>query len=605
MATLNLYKGELARVQITAEQQKKIAKLYKSVYKDFQKQMKDLSPDGTVSEQIRLMQLKEHVKQLKKAYEKLAPKIQGTVENNMTDTAQAMVDAQKDWLAKVGLSGIKAAYSYVPEKVVEMVATGQLYDGTWSLSGAIWSDINKKQSEIDSIVAQGIAANKSSYDLAKDLEKYVNPNARKDWKWSKVYPGTAKVIDYNAQRLARTMVSHAYQQSFEMTCKPNPFVTSYRWLSSGGERMCDICEERDGKIYDKDSLPLDHPQGMCTFEAVIEDNMQEVANRLADWAKGGDDPELDSWAMTMKSDYDPTPKFNDLQEKWLGKLGYSPDKMPATFYEFASQLSTNEQGELLKLAGTSWSNPHPYQAMEKWYNENLLSVKPGVTPVIPVAKPSAPKPLSNSAPSYTKWIETIKAQTEHDMLAWEDQVQSALDSSDIKNIKLYTGSAYDRINTALRRMAAGKSFDEDDYNLAQDVIKSMSRIVTDRTLVVRRGTDLGDLAGLLPGNFNSNFEELLHKSPTELNNIFTGGVFKYAGLTSTSSMWDRGFSGPVEMIFYVPEGVQGSSIMRISKYGTYEGELLLNADTKVRILSVEASDGHKNSSIRVYAEVVP
>ena len=70
--------------------------------------------------------------------------------------------------------------------------------------------IKNTQGDIQYIVAQGIASQKSAFDIAKDLEKYVDPSAKKDWAWSKVYPGTKKVVDYNAQRLARTMVSHAY-----------------------------------------------------------------------------------------------------------------------------------------------------------------------------------------------------------------------------------------------------------------------------------------------------------------------------------------------------------------------------------------------------------
>ena len=121
------------------------------------------------------------------------------------------------------------------------------------------------------------------------------------WDWSKVYPGTAKKVDYSAQRLARTMVSHAYQQSFVKTTQKNPFVTKYKWVSSGGARMCEICAARDGVEYSKTDLPLDHPNGMCTFIAVIEDSMTDIADRIADWALGGSDPELDTFARTLRS----------------------------------------------------------------------------------------------------------------------------------------------------------------------------------------------------------------------------------------------------------------------------------------------------------------
>lgn len=44
---------------------------------------------------------------------------------------------------------------------------------------------------------------------------------------------------------------------------------------------------------------MDHPMGMCTFVALIEDSMEDIANRLADWVEGKNDPALDSWAEDL------------------------------------------------------------------------------------------------------------------------------------------------------------------------------------------------------------------------------------------------------------------------------------------------------------------
>lgn len=55
---------------------------------------------------------------------------------------------------------------------------------------------------------------------------------------------------------------------------------------------------RDGKFYKKDELPLDHPNGMCTFTAAIPD-MNDVADSLADWVNGKDNPELDNYASYL------------------------------------------------------------------------------------------------------------------------------------------------------------------------------------------------------------------------------------------------------------------------------------------------------------------
>ena len=133
----------------------------------------------------------------------------------------------------------------------------------------------------------------------------------------------------------------------------------------------------------------------------------------------------------------------------------------------------------------------------------------------------------------------------------------------------------------------------------------LNSLKTTESLYLRRGTDLGDLAGLLPGSFYDNMSKLSNMSVEELNQELSGVVGTYSGFTSTSSLWDRGFSGDVEVIFHAPSGTPASSIMSISKYGTEEGETLLNAGTTVRIDSIEKSDGHKSSKIRVFMEIIP
>lgn len=319
---LNLKTAEEERVQLTAQQQKQIQKLYENVSKDIAKQAE--KAPRTSSEALRQEYLNQLQKQVNRELNKIQSEVETTVTGNMKKTAEAVVDDNIAFLKKLGLP-VEGAFSHVPDRIVRSVATGQLYEGKWSLSKALWKNTQKTQKDVQTVVAQGIAQNKSAYDIAKDLEKYVDPSARKDWDWSKVYPGTAKKVDYNAQRLARTMVSHAYQQSFVETTKKNPFVTKYQWLSSGGERMCDICEARNEQYYDKDDLPLDHPMGMCTFVAVIEDSTEEMVNRLADWANGADDPELDTWMESLgvqveKSDIPKAPEKHLTPEEMQQQL---------------------------------------------------------------------------------------------------------------------------------------------------------------------------------------------------------------------------------------------------------------------------------------------
>lgn len=307
MASINLQDGEQARLTITKEQEVEISKLYRQVYLDLKKQMESLPPqgEGTTSQSLRKTYLNKLVKQLKEEYKAVGEGLEKQIKKGMQDTASTIVQANDDWLRKAGLK-IEGAYSFVPKDIVALLSTGKLYGGGWTLSKAIWGESQKHAHDIDKIVAAGVAANKSAYEIAKDLEKYVNPSAKKEWDWSKVYPGTSKKVDYNAQRLARTMVSHAYQQSLLASTKFNPFVKGYRWRSAHTHRTCEICNERDGQLYSADDLPLDHPNGMCTFIAELTGNMNSVADRLGDWANGAEDSDLDSWMSSMGGSVTPS-----------------------------------------------------------------------------------------------------------------------------------------------------------------------------------------------------------------------------------------------------------------------------------------------------------
>ena len=172
---------------------------------------------------------------------------------------------------------------------------GKAYKDRKGLSERIWLDTKKFNKDIDYIVAEGIANKKSTYEIAKDLEKYVNPKASKDWEWSKVYPNTNKVVDYNAQRLARTSIQHAFQQSQKRSCKKNPYVEHIRWLSSNSSRTCELCNSRNNQLYKINDVPLDHPNGLCTTIPQIEKRLDEIGEELKSWVDGEANAKLDKW----------------------------------------------------------------------------------------------------------------------------------------------------------------------------------------------------------------------------------------------------------------------------------------------------------------------
>lgn len=297
---LKFASGEQARLRITKQQRRQIKSMYNKLDKEAKKNLKSLETQTSATAYLQRMRLTDFVASLQNASTAMNKDLESIIKGNMIIVSKAVVSDVGTLLNKAKVS-IKGAYAYVPTDIVTRISTGKVYESGWSLSSAIWSNNKKIHEDIQRIVAQGTAANKSAFDIAKDLERYVNPNARKDWKWNKVYPGSNKVIDYNAQRLARTLVSHSYQQSVIEIAKTNPYTQGVKWISSGSERTCDLCEERDGKIYPVDDVPLDHPNGMCTYTVVLTKDLQTIANELAESAvQPLRNPDVEKWKQAMR-----------------------------------------------------------------------------------------------------------------------------------------------------------------------------------------------------------------------------------------------------------------------------------------------------------------
>lgn len=602
--------SDKAKANITKEQIKEISKLYEQWADDIAKLADKYKNKTTPSSVVQERQLRELEKQIRAAGQNASNEAYKNIKKNIHIVSSNVVKTNKKWLQSLGFKGIEKslAFSYVPEEVVKKLVTGQIYESGWSLSKAIWGDNEDTMKSIYRIVAGGRAENKSSYEIAKDLEEFVRPSAKKKWNLKDkdgryIYP---KQVDYNAQRLARTLTQHAYQQSFIETTKDNPLITSYKWISNGS-RVCEICKERDGRIYEKDKLPMDHPNGMCVMQPVVN---KDAKKEIADWIKGKENKGLDKFAKKMgykprmgnkvKVKKQKIAQFTGMQKKYLESYGYDTNTIP-TFDQWFNKATIKDIYSLDSLATKANMTP------EEFYKKKLGKVKyKYIDAVEDKIQEKAQTVKSKVKFEKEKWLDKIKSQTKEMMLKKEESSFNKFTSAQRASLRIYSGNAYQQMNGYLRKKAAGLPSDISD-NLLKNIKncqKALSKVGFDEDLVLRRGTDLGDLAGFMAGNFEDNLSKLKIMSLEELKNKFEGTVGSYAGFTSTSSLFDRGFSGSVEMIFYAPKGAAGSSIMKISKYGTVEGETLLNADTKIKILNIEKSDGHMGSRIRVFAEIL-
>lgn len=305
MANLIFQDAEKARDAIMASQKKEIAQLYNDWADEVGKLAEHYKHKTTASSYLSELQMRQLKQQLHETSKIVSNEIHSKIKHNMHLVSDKVVTCNNEWLASVGFAqdGLQGMFSFVPDSIVRNIVTGQIYESGWSLSKRIWSDNEQILKDTYQIVAKGIAMNRPMYDIAKDLEQYVRPGAKMPWNLrapdgKRIY---RKQVDYNAQRLARTLVQHSYQQSVIATTKNNPFVTEYIWHSNGS-RVCPLCAARDGQHFKKDELPMDHPNGMCVVEPAVVDNL---VDQLADWYNSPDGtyPEIDAFA---------------------GKLGYTP-----------------------------------------------------------------------------------------------------------------------------------------------------------------------------------------------------------------------------------------------------------------------------------------
>lgn len=644
-----------AKDAIMVSQQKEIQKLYDEWAEEIAERAKFYSHKTNASAAVSERYYKELYAQMKETSVQVGKEIQGIITSNMYTIADAVVKSNVDWLKEFGFSedGLNAAFSYVPNDVVQRLVTGQIYQGGWNLSQRIWSDSQQTQKDVYQIMARGLAEQKSVYEIAKDLESYVRPSAKLPWnpvlamkntktgriEYKRIYK---KQVDYNAQRLARTLAQHSYQQSFIATTQKNPFITEYVWHSNGS-RVCDLCKTRNGVHYKKDELPMDHPNGMCTMEPVV---VKDMVEQLADWFNSPDGtyPEIDAFAGNFgydakkagtvddfiakygKSDKSPNAWFNSLspiqkaeakllkdqsgltwnkwyeqniyngdgsnlggkkkaatktvkafnaaQDKYLTPYGFTPNNMPKNFSEWSHAISYDQASEILQSIGSSWSAPHPYQDLMKYYNANLATVGSATqTAGAAKAAASATKVAAKVDDAFdaAKWYDSIQQNDLRLMNQWTDDWLKTINANERYGVEKYTSNAFTDMNKYLRGQSSTTRY-EKEIEFARS---ALAKAKLPQDTIVRRGSGYSALRNL-------NLGEL---TPQNKSN-FIGAVMVDNGFVSTSPAAGGGFSGSVEYVIKVPKGSQAMYIDSIS-YFRGEQELLINAGGKYMIEEME------------------
>jgi hypothetical protein len=554
MNEFKLGNAEKLRDRLTKEQEQEIANTYKQVADKVKKKLKSIPDNGTATSALKKQQLQQLKKLLDSEYKSMRDKIGKQIEQKAKETTQGPINAAKEFAKKLGFVKLEGSYASVPNDVISSIVTGQVYDGDWSLSSALWKDVQHKQKDINKVIADGVSMNKSAFDIAKDLEEYVDPKAKKSWDWKKVYPGVSSKIDYSAQRLGRTMPAHAYQQSLEATVKNNPFIDGYIWHSGTGKRTCEICRERDGKFFAKGKLPMDHPNGRCTFITKGQ-SMMDISDRLADWVNGKSDKGIDKYMEDLYG------KVKQEKSKGLTKAQQKKadewDKSYKNVVKFAKKNGYSIEQTVKSILGSPPKG-------SKYYGGIVDEVKKAYTPpkVKLQRKSFTFKDMNRKdANSYIrKMISKLK---------YSPDIVDALD-----DYMMFS----DDINAYLRGQIKTNAY--------KDSISVLSKAMNkDTEEIVLRGCDSKTL-GINP-----------QLSQQEIANRLVGTVFKDKGFLSTTKaesiakeFSQRGIDGneselPTIIAIKVPKDIGKCYI------DSGLGEVLIDKGSSMEIISTELKDG--------------
>lgn len=275
------------RNELTKRQEKEIRKMYNKWALEVKEEAKRLSStSGSIQEAREMTKL---YYQLRQGSKQLSDEINNKVTSNINDMGSAVVRVNQRWLKSLGLSSdnLDTRMSVSKDLAIRSILTGNLYQSNEPLSSRVWDIANGNMQDIYNVIAYGIAVNQSPKEIAKQLEKYLKPENNLGWtikqytdkngikRFAQVHNN---VVDWRAQRLARTTLQHAYQQTLVALTKDNPFVSGYIWHADGAN-ACQLCMDRDGRFYTPSELPLDHPNGQCDFEVAIDE--EKAMNDLA------------------------------------------------------------------------------------------------------------------------------------------------------------------------------------------------------------------------------------------------------------------------------------------------------------------------------------
>ena len=232
-------------LKLNKSQERELLNLYKELAKQLQS---DIATCRTTSQETYLNNLHQIVEMnIKDLSGELEKKIKANIETASQVASTTELAYYEVLTDDVSLSAaFKGMVINTSHETVKKLIQGQFYKDKTSLDQRLWNITDKSVKDIDTLIKVNVLRGANAKELAKQVEKYVNPLKKLELKNDEV--GFNKNVSYQATRLARTSITHSFRETQIQQAMNNPFNQGMKWeLSpSHGIRMhgkTDICDD--------------------------------------------------------------------------------------------------------------------------------------------------------------------------------------------------------------------------------------------------------------------------------------------------------------------------------------------------------------------------
>ena len=291
-------------LKLSSRQEKKLLQLYVELSKQLRI---DILNCRTTSKERYLKNLEEIVKL---NIQELNGELNKIIKSNIDTSSQiaSSVDSAyyKAITEDVGLQAIfQSTVLNNSRQTVSKLIKGRFYEDKRSLDARLWRISDKSIKDIDTLIKINVLKGANAKELAQQVEKYVNP--MKKLTMRKDYVGFYKDVSYQSTRLARTSITHSFNECALSQAYSNPFNKGMKWVLSSehsirmhGKR--DVCDEyAEQNRYDLGTgvfilseVPLAHCNCICHQYEITTDIDQAIKDLKA-WNNGEKNKELDKW----------------------------------------------------------------------------------------------------------------------------------------------------------------------------------------------------------------------------------------------------------------------------------------------------------------------